>query len=256
MNCYELLQITLFCKKKSAKRIKIPKLNACIFANVESVTLTRYKMCPSSIILCMMRTALNSAGVVDWPLRLYHPDEVFEGYVLSGCGVLMHRMESKQSHHLTFIRNVLFYYIKCYICNADGCSWQSAGAHYVALGFVSSFLLSVFLPLFCSPSISFICPHTMFSVCPCSIRRVGLCHILRNCIWGRWILLLIYMTRRQAWPPPPHPPDTETHSLPIYTPIHTRVTRTRRLHILLFALKTYCWYFLSDDVQLTWLVCF
>lgn len=122
-------------------------------------------MCPSSIILYVMRGALNSAGVVDWPLRLYHPDEVFEGCVLSGCGVLMHRMESKQSHHLTLIRNVLFYYIKCYICNADGCSWQSAGAHYVALGFVSSFLLSVFLPLLCSPSISFICPHAMFSVC-------------------------------------------------------------------------------------------
>ncbi len=47
---------------------------------------------------------------------------------------------------LKFIGNVLFYYIKCYICNVAGCSWQSGAAHYIALGFVSSlFFLSIYI---------------------------------------------------------------------------------------------------------------
>lgn len=166
----------------------------------------------------MVRTALDWAMAVDWPCVFYHADEVLEGYVLSGCAPAMHGIEKRQSHHLSFIGNVLFYYIKCSICNVAGWSWQSAAAHYVALGFVSS--------LFFSPSISFICPHAMFplslsfSLSAFNWRTRSLSHSVKLCFRKMDPFPYIHDTQGSMTTPTQHPDPWLTY---IRSLIHIRV---------------------------------
>lgn len=123
-----------------------------------------------------------------------------------------------------------------------GCSWQSGAAHYIALGFVSS--------LFFSPSISFICPHAMFplSLSAFNWRTRSLSHSVK--LYFRKMDPCPYIHDTQGSMTTPSP-QYEPRSLSVRLLIHIHGKRVRRLHTLLFALGTFCWYLPSDDVQLT-----